>query len=273
MSDAIRLEVSDITVGPRFRRELGDLTALADSIESVGLLHPIVVTPEFELVAGRRRLEACKRIGWVDIPCRVLPLNPVEMLMAEHDENEVRRDFTPTERVAIGRAMEESIRERAAERQRAGVNLSKNFPKVPSAERGRSADIVGSKVGMSGPTYSRAKAVVVAAEDDPAKYGDLAEAMDTTGKVTPAYRELQSRKEGNAPSNQNKPRLMPIAAAGQIVRNVSNSLHAAVTALEKVDTDGGNEIEVAGWISDLEDPLRQIRKVIRSWKERGQCAS
>jgi hypothetical protein len=52
--------IEDIAVGFRYRKDLGDLRTLAQSIGDVGLLHPIVVTPEGRLVAGQRRLEACR---------------------------------------------------------------------------------------------------------------------------------------------------------------------------------------------------------------------
>ena len=44
-----------IEVGFRYRKDLGDPRALADSITEVGLLHPVVVTPEGRLIAGQRQ--------------------------------------------------------------------------------------------------------------------------------------------------------------------------------------------------------------------------
>jgi hypothetical protein len=37
--------VRGIKVGRRFRKDLGEVGALANSIEAVGLLHPVVITP------------------------------------------------------------------------------------------------------------------------------------------------------------------------------------------------------------------------------------
>ena len=51
-----RLPIADITVGHRHRRHLGDIAALAKSIETVGLMHPIVVDEECNLIVGRRAL-------------------------------------------------------------------------------------------------------------------------------------------------------------------------------------------------------------------------
>ena len=74
-----------IQVGRRFRKALGDLRALAGSIEAVGLLHPVVVTPQGRLIAGRRRLEAVKLLGWRTIQVHVVDLeNVIEGELAEN---------------------------------------------------------------------------------------------------------------------------------------------------------------------------------------------
>lgn len=263
------VDIDKIEMGQRFRSDLGDLQPLIDSIEEVGLIHPVVITDSFELVAGQRRIEALRKLGHEQVECRVLPLSPAEMLRAEHDENEVRKAFTPTERVAIARRLEAEVARQAKERQAHGQtapgrNASETVTEAPTRE------IVGKAVGWSGPTYQRAKAVVAAAEEDPDRFGDLAEQMDKTGNVAGTFKEVQERKGATRPKpvSPPKPRLMPIAPGGQIVQNVTNSLHAAVTALDKINIDGATREEVAGWIGDLEDPLRQIRKTIRTWKER-----
>lgn len=56
------LLIADITVGDRHRKDMGDLTALADSIRQEGLLQPIGVTEELQLVFGERRLRATRDI-------------------------------------------------------------------------------------------------------------------------------------------------------------------------------------------------------------------
>jgi ParB family chromosome partitioning protein len=52
------MPITAIEIGHRFRRDLGDIDALAQNIADVGLLHPVVVTPNGELIAGLRRLRA-----------------------------------------------------------------------------------------------------------------------------------------------------------------------------------------------------------------------
>lgn len=64
----MKIPISDIVVGTRRREDLGDISGLADSISSWGLLHPVVVDDKNRLVAGERRLRACQQLGWSEIP-------------------------------------------------------------------------------------------------------------------------------------------------------------------------------------------------------------
>ena len=54
---------------------MGDIDALAQSIEEIGLLHPVVVTQHGRLLASQRRLEACKLLGWDTIPVTVMEVH------------------------------------------------------------------------------------------------------------------------------------------------------------------------------------------------------
>ena len=55
--------IDSIRVGARHRTDLGDIDALAASIERQGLLQPITVTPDGDLVCGARRLAALRQLG------------------------------------------------------------------------------------------------------------------------------------------------------------------------------------------------------------------
>ncbi len=56
------LKITHIKVGQRSRKDMGDLTTLAESIRQEGLLQPIGVTAKLELVFGERRLLAYRDI-------------------------------------------------------------------------------------------------------------------------------------------------------------------------------------------------------------------
>ena len=68
MEKSATVRIDAVKLGDRHRRDLGDVNALVRSIQDIGLLHPIVITPDMELIAGARRLEAYRRIGRTDTP-------------------------------------------------------------------------------------------------------------------------------------------------------------------------------------------------------------
>ena len=77
----------------------GDLTALMQSIEEVGLLQPITVTPDGVLVCGWRRLEAMRRLGkrTLSVWVRSGISDQLSHLLAQQDENEQRKPLSPVE--------------------------------------------------------------------------------------------------------------------------------------------------------------------------------
>ncbi len=96
------VKISDIKVKKRVRQDLGDLEGLKDSLKSYGLLNPITLNADMELVAGQRRLEAAKGIGWETINAVVLDRSvpKVQQLELELEENNQRKDFSDAELMA-----------------------------------------------------------------------------------------------------------------------------------------------------------------------------
>jgi ParB-like chromosome segregation protein Spo0J len=103
MTGITELPIDAISVGERFRKEMGDLQALADEIKKDGLLHPIVVNMEHRLICGERRLEAVKLLEWKTVPVHIIDIENI--LRGEFAENEFRKEFTPSERLAILNAL------------------------------------------------------------------------------------------------------------------------------------------------------------------------
>jgi hypothetical protein len=92
--------VADVVVGDSRKRQLDEtrVQSLAESILEIGLLNPISVTETGKLVAGRHRLEACKRLGWELIPAQLIELDDLHRELAEIDENLIRFELTVLER-------------------------------------------------------------------------------------------------------------------------------------------------------------------------------
>lgn len=98
--------IGEIKEGERFRVDLGDLADLMASIKERGLLHPISIDQSYVLVAGGRRLAACRELGLEKVPCVIhslegeLDLREIELL-----ENVVRKDLTWPERARLEQAI------------------------------------------------------------------------------------------------------------------------------------------------------------------------
>ena len=77
---------------------MGDISSLADSLKRYGQISPIVITKKNELLAGGRRLEAARSLGWRTINAVVADItDDLTRLEYEIEENIQRRDFTPEE--------------------------------------------------------------------------------------------------------------------------------------------------------------------------------
>lgn len=142
--------ISTIEISDRHRVDLGDLLALAKSMEEHGLLNPVIIDTNRRLVCGQRRIEAAKLLGWASIDARIINLdNP---LQAELDENELRKPFTVSERVAILKALNARIDkpldghitpQMAAQRRELGL-----------PESGRAYDTMAEKAGLESRSYA-----------------------------------------------------------------------------------------------------------------------
>ena len=97
------IPINDIVIGERFRKDYGKIQEFADSIKSRGfLLEPIVVDHGNNLLAGGRRLAACKLLGWTDIPCNFI--EEVDELTAreiELEENILRLELSWQEKAKL----------------------------------------------------------------------------------------------------------------------------------------------------------------------------
>jgi hypothetical protein len=186
------LRVEAIRTGERARKALGDLQPLIDSITTMGLLHPIVVAENHALIAGHRRLEAVKALGWSEVPVTIVEgiTDAVGALKAERDENTCRLDFRPTEAVALGMRIEALEQWAAKKRQGTRTDLPQHCGKIPQGSKGKTRDKVGDAIGLSGKSFEHGKAVLKAAQEEPQKYGTLPITMDRRG-IGAAYRALR----------------------------------------------------------------------------------
>ncbi len=92
------VNIDDIKIKKRVRQDLGDLDSLKDSLRTYGLLNPITLNRNYELIAGQRRLTAARQLGWTNINAVIIDnLNEIEELEMEMEENNQRKEFTSEE--------------------------------------------------------------------------------------------------------------------------------------------------------------------------------
>lgn len=90
--------VSSVVIGVKRRALNPDkVRQLAQSIQRLGLLNPLTITSEGLLVAGLHRLEACKSLGWEEVPASIVTLDALCAELAEIDENLIRNELSELE--------------------------------------------------------------------------------------------------------------------------------------------------------------------------------
>lgn len=196
------VKVDAIRVEDRARREYVDIDTLAASIESIGLLHPLVVTGDFRLVAGGRRLEAVRYLGWESVPVTVVA-NLVEvaaLLQAESDENTERLPLKPTEAADLARKIEAVLAPLARDRQ-GTLNNRPASAKFAEAPEPRPRELGAKAAGTSHESIRKVRVVqeVIESEATPEPVREIARAalaeMDATGRVDGAYRRVKDAEQ------------------------------------------------------------------------------
>ncbi|URJ50690.1 ParB N-terminal domain-containing protein [Paenibacillus polymyxa] len=193
----MQIAINKIKVSDRIRKDFGGIEELARDIEQNGLINPIVVTPDYQLIAGERRLRAHQFLGRSEVTVRIMEIKDFEhQLQLEISENEHRKEFTFSERVEWARRLEEAERLKAKERMAGGTE---NFPDQPI---GQVRDIVADQAGFgSGRQYDKAK--FIAENATPEIIQQLDEGListhkafvETKNRLEAAVREAEERAE------------------------------------------------------------------------------
>ena len=139
-SNGVELDraVDSIRVGYRFRGDLGNLDELCASIQTVGLLQPITITPDGTLVCGARRLAAVRKLGWNRIKVWINSTISTRLaeVLAEQHENTTRKPLTPTEAAALYAELRQLYAADAVRRQQATRFSSEHNPRHHGTDDG-----------------------------------------------------------------------------------------------------------------------------------------
>ncbi|MDR2245100.1 MAG: ParB N-terminal domain-containing protein [Treponema sp.] len=94
----MQVPIQDIIVRKRIRHDMGDIPGLAESMKRYGQINPIMISKKNILIAGGRRLEAAKYLGWKTINAVIADVNEkIARLEYEIEENIQRQEFNDEE--------------------------------------------------------------------------------------------------------------------------------------------------------------------------------
>ncbi|HDG9605558.1 TPA: ParB N-terminal domain-containing protein [Staphylococcus aureus] len=226
------IDINKVTVGKRIRKDYGDITSLADDIEDRGLINPPVVTPDYELIAGERRLKVMKKLDYRQIEVRVMSVEDYEhQLKIEISENEERKAFTYSERMDYAKQLERIEAKKAKDRKTSKLKQNKDTVTDQGPERkGETRDIVGKASGFgSGRTYARAKYIYENADEETIKEVD-----EGKKSIRKAHDELRAKEKQN---EANKVKATTKEKPQTTVVDRRERMNAEVEAMSETETN------------------------------------
>ncbi len=243
---------------PRTNFDAEALTGLASSIESSGVVQPLLVRPlhdgSYELIAGERRWRAAQQAGLEKVPAIVRDSEHAERLQVALIENMVREDLNPVEEARACAALVEDL--------------------------GLSKEDLARRVGRSRPAVSN----LIRLLDLPDEALDLLEAGELSeghGKALLgasgndlrrrlardaaragwSVRETENRvKLAGQPKNAKRSRLAMSAEEAAAMREAADKLEQALGHEVKVRPHGG-EVAVEIRFEDLDEALALARRL------------
>lgn len=265
--------LDSITVGIRHRKDLGDIDELADSIRSIGMLHPITITPDGVLVCGRRRLEAVRRLGWrtIKIWVRSGISDRLTELLAQRDENALRKELNQVEQAELYAELKTLWEEDGRRRQEATRFGADDAPAemngaahctAPQPARGEGdSRRLASRAITGGDSFNRLERInlIKAIAQDrfqPAAVRELAAtqlaAVEAGGPVEPSYRRVR----------------LAVDQARQPVDSAEDSSAQVTERAKKQQTRRGLRLVDADSASADDRPrYRSLRAFILTWTE------
>ena len=255
------VNVDEITPNPQQPRAAFDeesLTALADSIGTVGLLQPIVVrtNPEggYVLVAGERRWRAARRAGLTEIPAMIRSGNDEASLTEALVENLQRSDLTPLEEAAAYQQLLEDFGmthdevARQVGKSRAAVTNTLRLLTLPASIQGM----------IERGELSAGHARALAAVDDRVFAEHVAKRAVEEGWSVRQIEEAVRLRRGDEPARGGRPRVREVRPAEiiELEHRLRDRLETKVT-VEFRDGRGALHIDYSS-VEDLEKVYRKL---------------
>lgn len=175
------IDIDSIKIDNPYLRLETDIDQLIKSIETVGLINPLVINEKNELIAGGRRYCALKKMGRTQVPVSRVEKSEMEQELISIDENLVRQDLNKVEMEAMlkrGRDIYENLFPKAMKTDEedlstpAGNELQQDLPN----DQRSFIDITAEKTGLS-------KKVIKSAIDREEKSSDTVKKLRNYGEL------------------------------------------------------------------------------------------
>jgi ParB-like nuclease domain len=162
----MKIEINKLNPHPNNRKVYGyddNIPELAERIRQSNWIKPILITRQNMIISGHRRVEACKALNIVEIEFEYVPDDPITQLELFVGENCYREktNYQKTQEAKIYAEIEQhKAYNRMIEAGKQNLGQSSAVETFPPLGEGKTRDIVGDKIGMSGRSLDKAQKVV-----------------------------------------------------------------------------------------------------------------
>ena len=157
------LDLELITTNPEYEKLIPPLTKdeydkLKESIKQNGLWEPITVNQHNVVLDGHNRFKICKQL-YIIPRFSVREFNdPLDEKLYVIDSNLIRRHLQTLVKVELYLKHESIVAEQAKKRQE--TTQFGGEENIYTTDKGKTRDIMGAKIGISGVTYEKAKTIL-----------------------------------------------------------------------------------------------------------------
>jgi ParB family chromosome partitioning protein len=245
---------------PRTNFDAEALAGLASSIESSGVVQPLLVRPlhdgSYELIAGERRWRAAQQAGLEKVPAIVRDSEHAERLQVALIENMVREDLNPVEEARACAALVEDL---GLSKEDLARRVGRSRPAVSNLIRLLDLPDKALELLESGElSEGHGKALLGASGNDARR-----RLARDAAKAGWSVRETENRvKLASQPKDAKRSRSAVSAEEAAAMREAADRLEAAFGHEVKVRPRGG-EVAVEIRLADLDEANALARKLGR----------